>query len=390
MKAYEIKPDVYWVGAIDWNLRNFHGYDTSRGGTYNAYLILDEKITLIDNVYHSFTDELIERISSIIDPSKIEVIISNHGEPDHSGSLKKILALAPHAKVYASPNGEKILKAEYGNIPIQAVKSGETLSIGKRTLCFVHTPMVHWPDNMVTYDEYDQILFSNDAFGQHIASSARLDEDYSLEVLFFELKKYYANIILPYSSQTKKALEAINSLKIQMICPSHGLLIKKYLKEVLEVYQGLVEHRKKNQAIIIYDSMWGSTEKLAHTIAEAFISLQIPTSVYNVNHSHESDLILEMMEAKYVAIGSPTLNNGLLTSIAGFLNYIKGLKPQNLSYVAFGSYGWGGQSPNLIDQSLEEMGYHRLMAPIRQYFVPTKEVLEEFKVKLVEAIQQHN
>ena len=387
MKAYEIKPNVYWVGVIDWNLRNFHGYETSRGGTYNAYLILDEKITLIDNVDHLFSDELIKYISSIIDPSKIDIIISNHGEPDHSGSLKKMLSLAPHAEVYATANGEKILKAQYGDIQVHTVKNGETLSIGKRTLRFIHTPMVHWPDNMITYDETDRILFSNDAFGQHIASSNRTDEEYSLDVYLFELKKYYANIVLPYSVQAKKAFEVVKTLTIDMICPSHGLIIKQYLKQTLETYEHMVNHHKKKHAIVIYDTMWGSTEKMAIAIADAFISQHIPTTVYNINRAQASDLVLEMMEATYVAIGSPTLNNGMLSTIAGFLHYIKGLRPMNLSYFAFGSYGWGGQSPKLIDQALEEMGYQRLIEAARQYFVPTAESLNELQQKLVEALQ---
>ena len=386
MKAYEIKPNVYWVGVIDWNLRNFHGYDTSRGGTYNAYLIMDEKITLIDNVYHTFTPELVEYISSVVDPAKIDIIISNHGEPDHSGSVKQLLTLAPNAKVYTSVNGEKILKAEYHDITVHALKHNDTLSIGKRTLRFFHTPMVHWPDNMVTYDEYDCILFSNDAFGQHIATSERLDHNYPLDTFLFELKKYYANIVLPYSTQAKKALDLVKTLDIDLICPSHGLIIDHYIKETFEAYEKMTTHYKKNRAVVIYDTMWGSTEKMALAIADAFMAKGISTGVYHLTKTPESDLIVELMEASYVAIGSPTLNNGMMPTVAAFLYYIKGLRPMNLNYIAFGSYGWGGQSPNLIDQELEAMGHKRLLAPVRQYFVPTAEALQSLKNDVINSI----
>ncbi len=387
MKALQIKPNIYWVGAVDWTCRNFHGYDATRGVTYNAYLIIDEKITLIDNVHHSLTEQMIEYISSIIDPAKIDVIISNHGEPDHSGSLKLVLSYAPNAVVYATPNGEKILKAQYGDLKIQTVKNNEPLSLGKRTLRFIHTPMVHWPDNMVTYDETDKILFSNDAFGQHIASSERYDKDYPKETFFYEMKKYYANIILPYSMQTKKALELVKTLDLEMICPSHGLMITSYKEDVFKLYEQMVNHHKEEKAVIIFDTMWGSTEKMAVMIAEAFINNNMPVSLFNISNTHFSTLITEVMEAKYLVIGSPTLNNGMMPAIASFLHYLKGLKPANLEFISFGSYGWGGQSPDLISEELRNMGYKELISPLKQYFVPTKANLEQIHANITQALK---
>jgi flavorubredoxin len=231
MLAFQIKPQVYWVGAIDWSLRTFHGYETDRGSTYNAYLIIDEKITLIDNVKSYLRDEMFSRIASIIDPSKIDVIISNHGEPDHSGNIKEIIKRAPNAKIYASaPNGVKILKAIYGELPVIPVKNGEELNIGKRTLKFYHAPMVHWPDNMVTYDAFDKILYSNDIFGQHLASSQRFDSDLPLDMILYEAKKYYANIVLPYTNQAAKVLNLVKSLDISMIATSHGIIWQKHVQ----------------------------------------------------------------------------------------------------------------------------------------------------------------
>lgn len=221
MKALRISENVYWVGAIDWNVRNFHGYETEKGTTYNAYLILDEKITLVDTVKDCLQEEMLERIRSVIEPDKIDVIISNHAEPDHSGALPFILRHAPRAKVYAvSPAGEKDLGGYYGDLPVVGVKTGDKLSVGKHEFAFVSTPMVHWPDNMVCHMTPENILFSNDAFGQHYASSTRFDTDSDLPEVLKQAKKYYANIVQPYGLQTKKALEAVSSLQISMICPA--------------------------------------------------------------------------------------------------------------------------------------------------------------------------
>jgi flavorubredoxin len=218
MKATEIKPGIYWVGGIDWNLRNFHGYLTQRGSTYNAYLIVDDKITLIDTVKHYLYDEMIERIKSIVDPSKIDIVVSNHVEMDHSGGLPKLLELAPNAVLYTSPNGEKGLRQHYKkDWNFEVVKSGDSISLGKRELKFVLTPMVHWPDNMVSYLPDEKILFSNDAFGQHIASSERFDDEYSLEIAIEEATKYYGNIVLPYGPQVKRAIEALSDLDVDII-----------------------------------------------------------------------------------------------------------------------------------------------------------------------------
>lgn len=387
MVVKKMKDGIYWVGVIDWGLRDFHGYATTRGGTYNSYLILDEKITLIDNVYYPFTKELLEGISSIVDPSKIDIIISNHGESDHSGSLVEIKKLAPHAKIYASyPNGVKILQATYPNLEVNPVKSMDVISIGKRTLRFIHTPMVHWPDNMVTYCEEDRILFSNDIFGQHIASVERFDEEIDLDVLQYETKKYFANIVLPYSNQVLKTLSELKKLDVEIVATSHGVAWKKYIPMAFKLYEEMATHKKTNKAVIIYDTMWGSTEKIAKAVLDAFIEANIPAVLYPIRKTAESDLMVELMEAKYIAVGSPTLNNGMLTSIASFLHYMKGLKPQNLRYFAFGSYGWGGQSPSLIDKELEAMGFERILDPVKQYFVPTEEELSNLKKQLIEKL----
>ena len=234
LNAIEISPKVWWVGGIDWNERSFHGYTTEKGITYNAYLILDEKVTLIDTAKATFTDEFLQRISQVVDPSKIDVVITNHVEMDHSGSLPAIHRVAPNATIYASAGaGVNEVRAHFG-IEATPVKSGETLCIGERTLTFVTTPMVHWPDNMVTYSDVDKILFSNDAFGQHFASTKRFDDENDLCEVYKQAKKYYANIVWPYGMQAKKALDVVRTLDLEMIAPSHGVIWRSHIADILD------------------------------------------------------------------------------------------------------------------------------------------------------------
>lgn len=388
MKAFKIRENIYWVGVIDWNLRDFHGYSTSRGGTYNAYLIIDEKVTLIDNVYHPFSAQMLERIESVIDPAKIEVYISNHSEPDHSSGIIELLKRAPKAKVYASgPAGVKSMKGTYHDIEVLPIKTGDVINIGQRDLTFIQTPLVHWPDNMVTYSAYDKILFSNDMLGQHIASFERYDNQLELPMLLEELKKYYANIVLPYGVQTQKALNQVKKLDIELIAPSHGVMIKKYIKEAIGLYDQMSTYQKENKVVVVYDSMWGSTEQMALEIAEVFHEQGIPTVVRHVRHTPLSEIIVELMDAKYLILGSPTLNNGMMTSVASFLSYMKGLNPKNISYMVFGSYGWSGQGTEFADKELESMGHKRLLNPIRIQYSPNKAQLEQLKSDVIEVIK---
>lgn len=388
MIATEIRKGIYWVGAIDWSLRTFHGYTTPRGSTYNAYLIIDEKITLIDNVKVGFTDEIISRISSVIDPSKIDIIISNHGEPDHSGSLPAILKLAPNAKVYtAGPIGAKILKAQYGEMDLIPVKAGDSINIGKRNLVFNLAPMVHWPDNMVTYCPEEKILFSNDIFGQHFATSKRFDDEVDLSVALEEAKQYYANIVLPYARQASKINEVVKGLDIEMIANSHGVIWRKHVSDILQLYNDLINAKKKEKAVVIYDSMWGNTKKMAQVIAEAFRNLNIEVFLTHVEDTPNSQLITEIMDSKYIAVGSSTLNNNMLPPIAGFLCYMKGLAPVNLKYISFGSYGWGGQSIEQVDNELKSMNLEQLTPPIRQYYTPTEDDLKKLEQQIIDVFK---
>ncbi|HPN31901.1 MAG TPA: FprA family A-type flavoprotein [bacterium] len=382
MKAVELKNNIYWVGGIDWDLRNFHGYLTQRGSTYNAYLIIDEKIVLIDTVKYYLSGELLKRISSVIDPSKIDYIISNHVEMDHSGSIPDICRIAKNAKIVTSANGLKGLKAHYKNdYDYTAVKTGDTLKIGKRELNFILTPMVHWPDNMLTYLPQEKILFSNDAFGQHIASSERFDFEYNFDIITAEAKKYYANIVLPYGQQVQSALKAAENLSIDIIAPSHGIIWKNHISSIISSYQKWSKNETENKALVIYDTMWGTTKKIAHAIREKFERNGIKADLFNLQFNHISDIMTELLTAKYVCVGSPTLNNNILPTTSAFLTYLKGLSPKNRTGLAFGSYGWGGQSVGIIEEQLKLCGFE-LLPSIKIQYVPDEKFLDEIEIKL--------
>ncbi len=385
-QAVKIKEGVYWVGSVDWSLRDFHGYTTERGSSYNAYLIIDEKITLIDSVKHYCIEDMMNRIRSIIDPSKIEYLVCNHVEMDHSGALPHLKELAPQAEVVCSPNGEKNLFAHYGKQwSFKVVKSGDTLNIGKRNLKFVLTPMVHWPDNMVTYCPEEKILFSNDAFGQHLASSDRYDDQFPLDVVMEEAKKYYANIVLPYGNQVKKALEDLSGIDIAVIAPSHGVIWRSNITKILGEYKKWSANETDKEAVIVYDTMWGSTEKIATAIRYAFEEKGYVYKVYDLKSSHISDIITDVLTARYVCVGSPTLNSSLLPTVAGFLAYLKGLAPKNRQGLAFGSFGWGGQSIIAVEAWLKDCGFN-MLPNISVKFVPTKEQLEEITKNLLKQL----
>jgi len=375
-----MKPDIYWVGGIDWDIRNFHGYLTPRGTTYNSYLIMDEKITLVDTVKHYLFDEMISRISDVVDPKKIEYIISNHVEMDHSGSLPKLLEMCPEAKILTSPRGEKGLQRHYKKTwNLKVVKSGETFTIGKRTLHFVEIPMVHWPDSMVTYSPNDKLLLPNDAFGQHIASTERFDDEIEWGVLKEEASKYYANIVMPYGSQVVKALEVLSSLDIDMIGPSHGIIWKSQITNILKQYKKWANYKTDKKALIVYDSMWGSTEKIAYSLREGIENIGVSVTMRNLKMTHMSDIVTDVNTSKLILLGSPTLNNTMLPTMGGFLTYLKGLRPKNRVGFAFGSYGWGGQALGEIEKIMKDLSWDIPVEGINVNYVPDENELKNVK-----------
>ena len=382
MEPIKIKENIYWVGAIDWDIRNFHGYITQQGATYNAYLIMDEKITLIDTVKPQFFDEMVTRLAKVVELEKIDYIISNHVEMDHSGSLPQLKELIPNAKIVTSPKGQQGLNKHYKqDWDFQIVRSGDSLSLGQRNLNFLLTPMVHWPDNMVSYLPEEKILFSNDSFGQHFASSERFDDQLPLQIIMKEAKKYYGNIVLPYGAQVAKALDAALDLDIEVIAPSHGIIWRSHIPEIVDRYKKWAANDADETAIIVYDTMGNSTEKIAYAVQSAFEAKGISTKMFNLKSNHISDVMTEVVEAKYVCVGSPTLNNNMLPTVAAFLTYMKGLSPKNRVGLAFGSYGWGGQSVKQVEDVLKECGFD-LLSQVRIQFIPDGDTLDEITERL--------
>ncbi|WP_027365455.1 FprA family A-type flavoprotein [Desulfotruncus alcoholivorax] len=378
MKPVELKHGVYWVGGIDWNLRYFHGYVTPRGTTYNAYLIIDEKITLVDTVKHYLFDEMLDRIKQIIDPSKIDYMVSNHVEMDHSGSLPKIMELAPKARLVTSPQGQKGLKRYYknDNWDFMVVNSGEELSIGSRTLKFVHVPMVHWPDSMVTYIPEEKLLLPNDAFGQHIASAERFDDQLGWDIVHEEAATYYANIVLPYGDNVNKALDVVTKLDIDMIAPSHGVIWRSLIPKIVPVYRQWAGNETVPKALIVYDTMWDSTRRIALALQDGLEDAGVPVTMRFLQTSHISEIMTDLLTARAILIGTPTLNNGMLPTVSAFLTYIKGLRPKKRIGLAFGSYGWGGQGAKEVANAIKDMGWETPLDFINIQYRPDEQELQ--------------
>ncbi|MCM8771040.1 MAG: flavodoxin domain-containing protein, partial [Candidatus Omnitrophica bacterium] len=334
MKPIEIKKGIYWVGAIDWNVKNFHGhtYTTKRGTTYNAYLIIDEKIALVDTVYGPFAQEVIEKIKEIISPEKIDYIIANHVETDHSGAMPEIMKLCPKAKVFGTAKcKEGLYRYYYPAWDFQAVKTGDQLELGKRSLTFIEAPMIHWPDSMFTYCPQEQLLMPNDAFGQHYASAERFADEVDQCVLWDEAAKYYANILWPLGSIILKKIEEVQKtgIAIDMIAPSHGLIWRKDPLQIVDAYLSWAKNETAKKVVVVYETMWGATEKMARKITEGIAEAGIEVKLFDITTSDRTEVVKEMLNAKGFIFGSSTHDNDMLPTIAGFLEFLKGLKPKN-------------------------------------------------------------
>lgn len=378
----KIKESIYWTGYIDWDLRNFHGYATPSGSSYNAYLIVDEKPALIDTVKHYGFDEMLGRIKEIIDPSKIKYIVSNHTEMDHSGSIDKLLEICPNAEVVCSPKGEEGLRRHFKkNWKFKVVNTADILNIGKRNLKFFLMPMVHWPDSMATYCQEENILFPNDAFGQHYASVQRFADEAGLDIACKEAAKYYANIVMPYGAQVLKVLEALKNIKIEMICPSHGLIWRRPddIVKILSLYQKWANYESDNKVAIVYDTMWHSTEKMAIKLYELLDKEGIEVKLCNIKTNDVSDIVTDVMLSRVICVGSPILNNKIFPAVGGFLTYLKGLKPKNRYGFTFGSYGWAKVGFKELEDSLKEAGIELIAEGKYFNYIPDDAELESLK-----------
>lgn len=375
MKPLEIKKDIFWVGAVDFNNRDFHGYSLSpQGSTYNAYLIKDEKNVLFDTVSAHCSTTLLCRIAKVLPPQQIDYIVCNHLEPDHAGALKEVVERCKPEKIFCSKLGLQSM-AGYFDIstwPVQVVSNGEEICIGKRTITFVETRMLHWPDSMVSYIKEDRLLISNDAFGQNIASTERFADEWNPYALSQAVKEYYYNIVLPYSPQVLKVLPLVESLDIDMIAPDHGLIHrgKESVRAILDTYRTLAEQKPQKRAVIVYDTMWHSTEKMAAALVSGLEESGVPVRLMSLKENHHSAVMSEIAQCGAVLVGSPTHNNTYLPFVGAMLTYMKGLRPQNRIGAAFGSFGWSGEAPKQIHEWLASMGWDMPVEPLRQKWTP--------------------
>ncbi len=373
-----LREGIHWVGYVDWGVRDFHGYRTERGSSYNAYLIQDEKIAVIDSVKAPYADKLLEHISAHVDPARVSYVVCNHAEPDHSGSLPRLMQACPAAELVCDAKCKTALSLHYDTTGWRwkIVTSGDELKLGRRTLTFVETPMVHWPESMFTYVPEERLLFSMDAFGQHYASDHRFDDEEPFEVLMEELKTYFANIVMLYGKPIERVLDKTAGLPIEIIAPSHGVIWRRYLPEIVARYREWVRQKPRAKVLVIYDTMWGSTEQMANAILEGVLELNVEARVANVSHSSNTALVTEVLDAACIAFGSPTLNMTLMPNLAGLLTYLKGLKPVNKAGFAFGSYGWAKGGAADVEEYLRFMKFELLREPLQVQFVPKPADLE--------------
>ncbi len=374
-----LKEGINWVGYIDWTVRDFHGYKTESGSTYNAYLVQDEKTAVIDAVKAPYVDKYLERIKALVPLDKISYVVCNHAEPDHSGGLPGIMAACSQAELVCNAKCKTALEKHYNTTGWKwhIVADGDSISLGKRTLVFIDTPMVHWPESMFTYLPEEKLLFSMDAFGQHYASAFRFDDEEPLDVILQEAKTYYANIVMLYGRPIAQTMERAAELQIEMIAPSHGVIWRSHIKEVFEAYQKWVVCKPEPKVVVLYGSMWGATEEMARTILEGAQECDVEARLYDVDSTHMTRIVTDILDCAAVAVGSSTLNNTILPSVAGVMCYIRGLRPTQKKGFAFGSYGWSkAGGANEVGRMMEEMKIEIIQEPIRAQYKSTPEQLK--------------
>ena len=383
MKPVKIAENVHWIGVVDWTIRDFHGYETKRGSTYNSYLIQGGRTAIVDTVKAAYAIEWLSNAAVLTDLAKVDYLICHHAEPDHSGSLPTAVQACPNAAVVCT---EKCREALGRHFDISAwkfhiVKTGEKLDLGGLTLTFVETPMAHWPESTASYLAERWILFSMDAFGQHYATSERFADQRPWSEVLGEMKTYYANILMPYPRPVLNAVEALKGLTIDLIAPSHGVIFRGPMVGLaVNTYRTFASGKVEPRVLVIYDSMWQSTERMAKSILQGAAIDGVDVKLIHVRHTHITDLVTEALDAAALAVGSPTLNMGPLPEMAAALTYLSGLRPPNKCGFAFGSYGWGKGGPETVEEYLKKMQVRLTRPLLRSQFAPTMALLAECQV----------
>lgn len=384
-QAVEIADGLYWVGAIDWDVRDFHGYSTPAGSTYNAYLLdAPDGWVLFDTVKEHFAGEMLDRVSSVVDPSEIGWLVSNHSEPDHTGSLAAVLKAVGDVSLVASGMGAKNLSAHYEGLPkISVADDGQSLRLAGEDVVFLETRMLHWPDSMFSWLPHHGALISQDAFGMHLAGSSRFACDYDGAELRWQAAKYYANILMPFSPLVARLLSKVSEmdLDIRMIAPDHGPVFGMDAEPgpgwITDLWSRWASGEKRQKVVVVYDTMWHSTEIMARSVAEGVAASGAEARVLHLGGTHRSDVATELLEAGGLIVGSPTINNQIFPTLADVLTYLRGLKPRGLSGGCFGSYGWSGESVGQLEDILDDMGVSRPADSVRVRFVPGDKELAE-------------
>jgi anaerobic nitric oxide reductase flavorubredoxin len=380
----KLAENVYWVGIVDWALRHFHGHElsTHRGSSYNSYLILDEKKVLVDTVWEPFQDEWLDGLRQVVDPAAIDIVVANHAEPDHSGGLPAVLRHCPNATVIVSKRGAESVPGHYHQKwNFKVVGTGDRINIGSSDLVFVEAPMLHWPDSMFTYLTGRNILMPNDAFGQHLASEFRFNDQVDQEELREEALKYFVNILTPFSTQVTKKIEEVLALNlpVDMIAPSHGIIWRKDPLQIVRKYQEWAAQKPEKRAVILYDTMWQATRRMAEAVGDGLLAEGVAYKILHMAVTDRNDALVEVFRSKAVLVGSSTVNNGLLPSLMPILEEIKGLKFKNKIGAAFGSYGWSGEGVKLIEQHLAACKIPTAAPGVLAKWQPTADDLEKCK-----------
>jgi flavorubredoxin len=378
----ELKSGIWWVGIVDWGLKHFHGFElsTHRGSSYNSYLVVDKKIALVDTVWGRFTNEFIENVREVVDPSKIDYIIAQHAESDHSGSLPAMMELCPNATLVVSPRGQASLTGHYHKPwKFHVVKTGDKISLGGCELVFVEAPMLHWPDSMFTYVSGKSVLMPNDAFGQHYATCLRFNDQVDQNELYEEALKYYANILTPFSDQVLKKIDEVLALDlpVDMICPSHGVIWRKDPLQIVKAYQEWARQVPQDRAVVLFDTMWEGTRRMAEAIGDGLGKEGVPFVLCHMGDSDRNDVVTKIFEAKAVIVGSPTVNRGLLPTLMPIMEELRGLRFKNKIGAGFASYGWSGESLSIIEKRLEESGVKLVSKGVKALWAPSTEELEQ-------------
>jgi anaerobic nitric oxide reductase flavorubredoxin len=376
----KVKNNVYWVGKTDWELRKFHGdeYSTHRGSTYNSYLVREKKTAVIDTVWAPFAKEYVDNLAKEVDLNRIDYVVANHAEIDHSGALPELMRLIPDKPLYCTANGVKSLTGHYHqDWNFQVVKTGDRLSLGSKELVFVEAPMLHWPDSMFCYLTEDNVLFSNDAFGQHYATEFLFNDLVDQEELHVEALKYYANILTPFSALVERKIKEFLSLELplEVICPSHGVIWRDNPAQIVEKYLAWADSYRENQITIVYDTMWNGTRVMAEQIARGLREAdpEVNVKLFNGAKTDKNDIIAELFKSKAVVFGSPTINKGILTSLAGLLEEMRGLAFKGKKAAVFGCYGWSGEGVGLLADSLGKAGFTVVGEGLKALWNPDQE-----------------